>query len=722
MRSRWLQWGLLTAIGLGLGCWGDRVAWSDPAQGIFLGFRWWVAAILVLGVAAVRLPSDSTATRLPWSARDTLALIVVFVVSAAFRLWRIGEYPPPARFGFEELQAGGLAYRWMLGQCYPLEFPLTNFLPSLSFRLFGLSGPALRLPFVLSGIIAPPLLFLALRRIVTWPAAFAAALLLAVCRWAAVCARFSDESFLPISLVAGGAWLAIVVVQTRRGWAAWALGILCGMLFYEYTGYRGYPLVGLMVAGLGCLRGLKRHTLSGVAIGCFITLLAAWFVWIGAGAVQTIAGHGGVFIEALQRHSVNSAEMAQAEGVSSGLALQVARLGERLREGLGLFLFQGDAVAWYNIPNDPLYDPVSAILCFGAVLWVVIRRPPWGWSAVTLFVIPFFLASLIPTNFAPQRYFVFVVPMFALVAFVFDDLLRLRRAGTVAVVVLVAICAFLNARKLQALIDDKAIYIAFLDAENEVLESIGDMPRGARAVLISREASNAFEPSDYNWLSQRVSGKRPHSVTEALTVNVEPDQPVYWIVQGDLEVDALSRLVESVCPANPLVRKPSMGPWETVGYVSTPSSLACKPPNGLGLKARYVITRADGSEEVREQFDAILAAFTIDWAVGGKLDTGDFKNLTVEWSGRIQFPKPGKYVVGLEPWGAAAHARIGDVDLTSVAEPGLWKNAEVSVDVGEAALPIKLSLQAKQYPRIRLTWHAEGEPRALIPAQALLPE
>src|SRR5579862_1714091 len=179
-------WWLLVAGALALTALAD---WSILSRGrpvLPSGTPWWASALTVLAIAAWWADRDRKPVgSYRWTPADTGVLLTVAATAAFYRLWDIGRYPPPTLFAFEEYQAGGDAYNtlqnWWNVQ---LEFPLTNLLPALSFRCFGLSSFALRGPFIVSGIVAPVFLYLALRRVAQRPAAWAGAMLLATNRWA----------------------------------------------------------------------------------------------------------------------------------------------------------------------------------------------------------------------------------------------------------------------------------------------------------------------------------------------------------------------------------------------------------------------------------------------------------------------------------------------------------------------------------------------------------
>ncbi|NIO71079.1 MAG: hypothetical protein GTN71_19110, partial [Anaerolineae bacterium] len=85
--------------------------------------------------------------------KEILAWLVVFGLAVFMRVYLFGYFPPADGAAFEEVQTGGVAYGILHLHARPLEFPLTGYLPALAFRLWGESSFALRLPFLILGIL-----------------------------------------------------------------------------------------------------------------------------------------------------------------------------------------------------------------------------------------------------------------------------------------------------------------------------------------------------------------------------------------------------------------------------------------------------------------------------------------------------------------------------------------------------------------------------------------
>jgi len=682
------------------------------------GAQWWASALLLLAIAALAADSGGGAGTGPrWTITDTGALLAVGAAAAFYRLWGISSYPPPAAFGFEEFQAGGDAYTtlqnwWSLS----LEFPLTKLLPAISFRLFGLSSFALRAPFIISGIMAPIFLYLALRRVVQRPAAWAGAMLLATNRWGALAARFADEIFLPVSLVALAAWLLTRVLQERRFVSAFALAVVSSDFFYAYSGYRALPFIGM--AGALWLAVTRRGD-GWRSVKLCVLALSVWVVTLSPGVLLGWSGGASSFLEAVHRHG-------EAWGSQHPLAERLATAVDRLRQGWKVFALQGDEFPTLNIPYDPMFDPLSAVLATLAVAAAVWRwHEPSRWLTLAVVGVPFLALALIPVNFNVSRYFVLVVPLFFLTGAFFDDLLPwLGRLGPLLLGVLVVAVAGLNLLALRRVIDSPLVQAGFLIGENTVLAAIHAVPAGSRVILLTTNGNNAFEPSDYRWFTAHAHGGRPDSLTAALTVPVGQGEPVYWITQGGPEAQLLPHLVALSCPeaASKVEDMPTSDATVGVSWIDTPAE--CHAPAPQGLRGLYRAEANDGRVAESRQLDPALCAYTIPWPLGWKLEDKQIRRLQVEWEGRVVAATPGEYALRLELIGASGWLRAGDQEAQVTAPVETWSSGSLAVRLDREPLPLRVQLDAESggVPRVRLYWTPPGTAQEeIIPPSQLQP-
>jgi hypothetical protein len=728
VRWRLLLW--YTVIGLGLATAGVGNHYFAESRELSTGGWWWLGGIGWLALAALLGDRDPDAQPAPpWRRVDWLALLSIAIVALVFRLWRITQYPPPDAFGFEEIQTGFLGYGFYRDWRWPIEFPLTNLLPALSFYLFGLTSEALRAPFVLGGVLAPVCLFLALRRLIALPAAWTAAMLLAGCRWAAAAARFADEIFFPLSVMALTLWLFVRVVQQRRRVDVFLLSVVSADLFYAYTGYRVFPLLLAADSALLALSAWRHARLSGAAVRHFILGAAVWAVLLSPGVVATVYHGSEIFSEAIRRHG-DGWKAAVAE--QRPLVELISPMIKRARDGWAAFVMTGDEIAWVNIPRHAMLDPVTAALMTLALLNGMLRwRDPLRRLTFVAFALPFAALAVIPTNLNVSRCFVLLVPLFTLIGLLVDDGLRWRRVpqwiATTAAAAIVAVALGFNASEMQRLLDSPEVKDAFVVPENTVLAAIHRVPAGARVVLLTADVSNAFGPSDYVWLTAHASGGRATSLAAALDVRDGYDHaPRYWITQGTYEAEQLPALVATVCPhySNAIYRNPNLrnpNPMATVGVVSVETTSDCGVVPAVGLRADYSAERVNGESVTLRTIDPALMMHTIPTELTGGLLSGRLASVRARWSGRIVPPVAGTYDVRLEVREATVQLQIAGQQLEIETEGWEGKGIEVQM---EQATPVTITLRAVAgaHPAIRLHWTPPGGAQALIPPTALQPD
>jgi hypothetical protein len=219
-----------------------------------------VLAASVLLIGAPRTRSNDRARTTGIDGRIAVGVVLAILGAAVFmRLYGFGTVPATHGTGFEENQAGGVAYRILEDEARPIEFAFTNYTAAAGFALFGYDTLAMRLPFLVAGIASVAALFLLLRQLVSLPAALFVAALFAACRWQAFTVRFADELFFGANLAIAAALLLVVVLRSGNRYAVIGLALATGALSYEYVSYRLVPylIVGaLLVAAVLKLRQL----------------------------------------------------------------------------------------------------------------------------------------------------------------------------------------------------------------------------------------------------------------------------------------------------------------------------------------------------------------------------------------------------------------------------------------------------------------------------------
>src|SRR6185436_223490 len=100
----------------------------------------------------------------------------------------------------------------------------------------------------------------------------------------------------------------------------------------------------------------------------------------------------------------------------------------------------------------------------------------------------------------------------------------------------------LNLYGLQHIVDDPQVRESFLVPENTVVAAVHSAPIGARVVMLTDDAHNALEQSDYLWHTAGRTGGRPETLSAALTVDPSERHPIRWVTQGQPEAVLLPQL------------------------------------------------------------------------------------------------------------------------------------------------------------------------------------
>jgi hypothetical protein len=430
-----------------------------------------------------------------------------------------------------------------------------------------------------------------------------------------------------------------------------------------------------------------------------------------------------VFAEAFNRHAAGWAA-ASPEGRS--LPARLVQMWRMTRTGVRVVIAEGDVTPSANIPGEPMLDPVTgplALLAVGLAAWH--WRRPWRAALLAVVVLPFLGIAFFPINVYVGRYFILLVPLFALVAFALDDLIRWRRAprwtGAVVTVGALALATY-NVHWLQRLIDDPRVRESFLVPENTVLAAAHEAPPGSRVVMLTVDGSNALEPSDYSWYTESRSGGRPRTLTEALTVDPGETVPIRWVIQGQPEAVLLPQLVALVCRDGEVHVRPGINPFAVVASVQVASGNACHALPPVGLSATYTTEDGEGSHVLRLT-DPALMAHTIPPNVAWQMQDRRARGLHIEWKGMLVPPVVGSYQIELALLNADGSLTVGNARAEVGAEND-WRAASLPLQSDGAPVPIRVELRGRLggNPSVRLFWTPPSGEHRLIPPQALRPE
>lgn len=213
-------------------------------------------------------------------------LAAITVVGAVLRLWsfgRVGANP----FYDAAVRSMGLSWHnFFFGAFEPGaqvsidKAPGDLWLQVLTVKVIGFSDVTMRLPEVVAGVLAVPLLYDLVRRMFGRHAGLGAAAALAVLPAAILTAHSDTMDSLMMLLSVLAAWLVVVGAQTRRVWPIVAAGAVLGLAFNVklFQALIIAPaLVVLMV--LAVQMPIRRRIAAfGGSLAAFVTVSLSWVV------------------------------------------------------------------------------------------------------------------------------------------------------------------------------------------------------------------------------------------------------------------------------------------------------------------------------------------------------------------------------------------------------------------------------------------------------------
>ncbi len=300
--------------------------------------------------------------------RRWLPFLVIFIIAAALRLIALDTVPPGLQH--DEVFHGHDAVTVLLGD-RPLYFtsnagnePLFVYLMAITIGLFGHTELGIRLAAVICGLLTVLFTYLWIRRAFNQRTALVATALLAVNFWPLFLSRVGLRAASVPMMAALAAFLISdfrllilpgdvrVASLTRRGLITSAIlaGAALGFSLYTYPAARTLPVI---VALFLLVDSVLRRRLNKPLL---LALISAAIVFAPLG------------------YTIATLPQADVRLQQLGGPVQVALSGDFepvLRytlDTLGMFTFGGDPIARYNLPNRPVFDPITGLLFYAGLL------------------------------------------------------------------------------------------------------------------------------------------------------------------------------------------------------------------------------------------------------------------------------------------------------------------------------------------------------------------
>ncbi len=398
---------LLCLVAIGLALFSIPRFQEEPTPSV----AWWlhIASLLAFVAAVALLDRFWIGTReevvdeekRPWSLTEAGALLLIVLLGAALRLYRLGDLP----FGtwYDEASAGLQALR-MLAE--PLFRPIFDgaiqspshyvYMVAASFKLFDVSTASIRLASAVLGIATVPAAYLAGReffgrRLMGLVLAF----LLAVSSWDINFSRIGMFNIATplFQLLALGLLLRGLRTQRLLHFALAGLSLGFGLAFYRVFQIF-LPVIGLFFLHAAIAhRQLLRRSWMGQMLHLMLL--------VGLGLVLAILP---VLVFAYQQPDVFLSR-TQDTYIFTGKAPdeRIPALLENVRKHVLMFNYLGDPNGRHNFPGDPMLDPiVGALMVLGLALslrrfWQPTRFLLLSWMVIML------LGGILSLDFeAPQ--------------------------------------------------------------------------------------------------------------------------------------------------------------------------------------------------------------------------------------------------------------------------------------------------------------------------------
>lgn len=309
-----------------------------------------------------------------WNRRDWGILLALTALAAGLRFYKLGVVPPG--FQFDEAY-NAIDAALVLNGHRPLFLPanagrevLYTYWQAALAAVFGLNLYSLRLASALGGIVAIPVSYVVLRRMLRRrPRAVAGftAAVLSISLWHLHFSHYGIRVILQPVIFSGVFAFFWLGTRDERIWPYVASGVLAGLSVWNHPTGRLVPFVLIGYTGwvLWQHREARRLRLNSPLGGLILTGVVAFTVFLPLGI--EFYRHPEFFFG----HASEVSVFAERVGGNSPLA----KMGENALRVLGMFTFQGDREWIHNLPGRPVFDPLLAIpFVLGVVIWALRLR------------------------------------------------------------------------------------------------------------------------------------------------------------------------------------------------------------------------------------------------------------------------------------------------------------------------------------------------------------
>lgn len=384
-----------------------------------------LGALASFGLIAASMTSGPLLPRRLFENRAQLvAFMAVVVVGVGMRMWGLSEFPPPNGQLLEEPQTGYVALQAIECDALDVVFPLPTLLAEAGLRLFGHTLEALRLPFLMWGVVSVVVFFVACRLFFrTFFAAFMASGLFACSAFLAGSSRIAIETMSPITTTAIALAAVSYCCARTSGLSFFVAGVGIGLLSLEFVGFklvagmllvllfgffsqRRLPEVCNASEGDFALRNLWKHRWRFLLL--MLTIVAIYLPIVVSGPERVTTA----FLENIFRHREAVREETADRPWLAVLDSQLPKAEETIP-----FVFSGKEDAGHDVlpSSRGLIDEASGVVGVVALVFCLVtskRNPARGFLVLTI-CLAIVLSGVMVLN--PSRYrLVPIIPLYFL--------------------------------------------------------------------------------------------------------------------------------------------------------------------------------------------------------------------------------------------------------------------------------------------------------------------
>ncbi len=302
-----------------------------------------------------------------------LAFLILIVLMAAFlRLYRLDEVPPGLHG--DTAYKGVAAHRILRGEAYPIFFeeswggvePMYMYLLALVFRVAGATPLAIKALSAVIGIITVAVFYLLVRELLG-----SVTIGLLSSSWLAISYWHVSYSRLGWEIILAPLFSIVTLLFFWRGlesgrWRefVWA-GLAMGASLYTYQAMRFLPILLFSYAGYRTLTEKGFRKTYGLKLALSFCVAVLVFAPLGV----YFATHSDAFLRRAAEVSIFNPEKNP-----DGPILSFARSAVRI---LGTYNFRGDPLWRHNLPGRPAFGLLTSIFFFiGMGVSIARRRDP----------------------------------------------------------------------------------------------------------------------------------------------------------------------------------------------------------------------------------------------------------------------------------------------------------------------------------------------------------